>query len=105
MGTPQPARVLQYGDIVNLTCDGRTVEAKVVLASPNGQSLALEFEGIVNWHIGVMAVSQRDGGGYIATVTGAPVQLEFVCSGIDPDNLPLTPTDFARMKPKSPRRP
>jgi hypothetical protein len=65
------------GDRVRLTCDGRTLDATIVLASSNGRSLALTFEGIVAGHVGMMPVLDAAGTGQYVTLLGSrPVTLE-----------------------------
>jgi hypothetical protein len=51
-----PPRVWRTGEEVILRCDGRSLPARILLASPNGHSLALAFEGIVAGFVGMMPV-------------------------------------------------
>lgn len=41
-----PANPLKTGDEVTIECAGRTLRGVVALASSNGRSLALTFEGL-----------------------------------------------------------
>lgn len=69
---------LVKGDRVMLTCEGRTVEAVVLLASPSGKSLAFGFEAILGGHVGTMLTFQDDDGVHWALTTTAPVTIERV---------------------------
>jgi hypothetical protein len=66
------------GDFVRVTCDGRTVEGMVTMASPNGRSLVLMFEALLAGHAGKMPVLQHDDGSFCALLNGAPVGIEKV---------------------------
>jgi len=46
------------------------------MASQNGRSLVLEFEAILDGHVGAMPVLQQDDGGYVALMTGSPITLK-----------------------------
>lgn len=48
------------GDPIDVDYDGRTVEAIVVMASPNGQSLMIRFEAMLGGHVGMMPVTMID---------------------------------------------
>jgi len=65
------------GDVIAVTCGGQTVEGVVVLASPNGKSLMLTFDAILDTCMGMMPVLQRDDGSYINVATGNPVEVQF----------------------------
>lgn len=52
-GLPSAARV---GGRVWLTFDGRTTEAIVVLASGNGRSLMLGFDGLLGPYLGMLPI-------------------------------------------------
>jgi hypothetical protein len=39
-------RIWKTGDAVRVTCKGRTVVGTIALASPNGKSLALQFDAL-----------------------------------------------------------
>jgi hypothetical protein len=65
------------GDRVRLSCEGRTVEATVLLASDNGRSLMLEFEAILAGHVGMMAVlGEGDPPRYRSLIGDLPVAVE-----------------------------
>jgi hypothetical protein len=66
---------LQTGDNVLIECDGRRVPGVVMLASGNGKSLVLEFDALLDGHLGMMAVSLADDGKYSALLTGSEVVL------------------------------
>jgi len=72
---PPIGRPYQRGDFVQLTCAGRTVQAMITMASPNGRSLVAMFEALVDGHAGVMPLSQLDDGSFVALITGTPVTL------------------------------
>jgi len=63
----------QTGDHVEITCEGRTVDGVVSLASPSGMSLVLSFEAVLNNHGGIMPVLRCDDSNYIAVLSGAQV--------------------------------
>jgi hypothetical protein len=63
------------GEFVLITCNGRTVEGMVTLASPNGRSLMLMFEAILDGYAGKMQVFQRDDGTFVAIINSAPVEI------------------------------
>lgn len=69
------AVVIARGDVVTLTVEDRTVDAKVVLASPNGRSLILAFEAMLDGHVGMMPVFQDDDGVYHALISGTEVTI------------------------------
>lgn len=48
------------GDAIEVTCNGRTVDGIVVLASPNSQSLFIAFDAMFGGHVGMMPVTMRD---------------------------------------------
>jgi hypothetical protein len=61
--------MLKRGDFVLMTFNGQDKRAKVLLASPNGKSLMLGFEGVLytsdgGGFFGSMPVLQDDAGTY-----------------------------------------
>lgn len=52
---------VQTGDLVRVTLEGRTVDARVLLASANGQSLALGFDATLGGYVEMMPVLWEDG--------------------------------------------
>lgn len=54
-------RIWQVGDLVEVRCDGASAPGVVILASRNGRSLMLSFEGIVAGFLGMMPVLWDDG--------------------------------------------
>jgi hypothetical protein len=67
---------LGEGDFIRLTCGDRTVEATVLLASPNGRSLMLAFDALLDGHLGMMPVLQDEAGVYHAIVTDTVIEIE-----------------------------
>ena len=57
----EPPRVWKTGDRVRMTYDGRTLDAEIELASNNGCSLMLAFEGIVGGSVGLLPVIHEGG--------------------------------------------
>lgn len=55
-------RTFRAGDHVSIGYGGRKVAGKVRLASPNGRSLILEFDGVLGGFAGAMFVRQLDDG-------------------------------------------
>lgn len=54
-------RIFKTGEKCRVTYAGRTVDAVVRLASPNGRSLFLEFEAMLGGFVGAMPVLFDDG--------------------------------------------
>jgi hypothetical protein len=69
---------MKRGDFVVLSCGGKEVEAMVTLASPNGKSLIVMFDAMVDGHLGMMAIATDDNGKRTALITGSPVSLREV---------------------------
>jgi len=64
------------GDTVTTTYDGRTIDAVVILASPNGRSLMLQWDdGMLGGHVGMMPVLRDERGNYWSLIEGKPVTL------------------------------
>lgn len=63
MSEPFPIR--KTGDRVRVTFGGRKLDAVVVIASKNGQALAIEFDGLLGgpngFYVGMMPLLWRDG--------------------------------------------
>lgn len=53
-------RVWNTGDAVMVEFEGRTLRASVLLASHNGRSLALQFDGLVGGYAGMMPAMWND---------------------------------------------
>jgi hypothetical protein len=70
--------ILQRGDVVQITAGDQVVNAMVVLASPNGKSLMVMFEAIIDGHVGQMPLFRDESGGYVAVITGRQITLERV---------------------------
>lgn len=66
---------MKRGDPIRLTCQGRTVDATVLIASEDDRSLAVYFDGILDGHVGAMPIVRREGG-YEALLTRTPVTIE-----------------------------
>ena len=62
------------GARVKIRFKGREVEGVVVLASENGNSLALEFEALLGGYAGMMPVLDW-GDGYRDLITNSPVEV------------------------------
>ena len=60
---------MRTGQRVTITYDGRTLDGLVVLASGNGRSLMLSFEGILGGWVGMMPVL-ADGDGVFRPLNG-----------------------------------
>jgi hypothetical protein len=63
------------GEQVLIECDGQKVPGTVFMASGNGKSLMLQFEAILDGHLGMMPVSRNDDGTYESLMTGIGVKL------------------------------
>lgn len=73
---------MKRGDRVRLTCEGRTVEATVLIVSENQLSLMLEFEALLAGHVGMMPVfGEGDPPRYSSLMTGIPVTIEEMPDG------------------------
>lgn len=69
--------IFKRGDEVAATCGGKTVDATVMLASPNARSLIITFEAMLAGHAGTMPLLWHDGDdGYISLMGAFPVVLE-----------------------------
>jgi hypothetical protein len=64
---------MKRGDFVQLTCEGRTIDAMVTLAG-NGAAI-LMFEGIVAGCAGALPIQQKDDGSWCALMTGTPLEI------------------------------
>ena len=63
-------RVWKAGEVVQITCNGRTVPGTVSLASANGWALMLEFEAILAGHVAMMQVLWDEEAGVFLSVVG-----------------------------------
>lgn len=69
------SEVFQRGDLVEIGAAGATIRGMVTLASePNGKSLMVMFDGMLDGHAGMMPLLHTEHG-FIALVTGNPVTL------------------------------
>jgi len=68
---------IRVGDQVRLTVEGQTVTGSVILASPNGRSLAVEFEAILAGAVGMLPVLQSDNGQW-QDLMGRAVELRVI---------------------------
>jgi len=77
-GPPIDARPFRTGEAIIITTDrGREVEALVQVASPNGRSLILAFDAMVDGWVMQMPAFQADDGQW-ASLSGMPLQLRRV---------------------------
>jgi hypothetical protein len=71
--------ILRRGEFVNLTSEGKTVNAMVVLASPNGRSLMLMYDGALSvgdgFCMGSMPVLVDDDGVFRCLAGNAVVEI------------------------------
>lgn len=66
----------QAGDRVRITCAGQTIEGDVALASNNGRSLMLTFNGVLGKkHAYAMPVLDLDDAGFRSILTDEPVTI------------------------------
>jgi hypothetical protein len=68
------------GDRVQISCEGRTIDGEVILASGNGRSLAIAYEGILAGFVALMPVIQDRDGNY-AALSRTPVELKKIERG------------------------
>ena len=66
---------VETGDRVAIATGGEKMAALVIAASDNGRSLMLEFDGILDGHVGSMAVLLHDDGVYRSVTTGRDILL------------------------------
>ena len=66
---------LQRGDYVWIERDDKRMQAMVTLASPNGKSLIVMFDGMFGGYLGMMPLSFEDGE-YVDLIERKPVKLE-----------------------------
>lgn len=66
---------LSEGEHVKITCEGRTVDGEVTLASANGRSIVVMFEAILAGHAGMMPVMQEDDGRYFSLIGRVPLDI------------------------------
>jgi len=79
--SPNVVPPFQRGDFVRVTAHGHTKDAMVGLASPNGRSLMLLFDGGLffkdgSGYVGSMPVLQEDDGTYRELINGTIVNVE-----------------------------
>lgn len=63
------------GETVVIEYEGRTVQAYVNLASPNGKSLIVSFDAMLGGHLGMMAVTVDDNEDYVSLIEALPVKM------------------------------
>jgi hypothetical protein len=64
---------MRRGDFVQLTCEGRTIDAMVTLAG-DGAAI-LMYDGIVDGFAGSMGVKRNDDGTWCSVFTGTPIEI------------------------------
>jgi hypothetical protein len=69
---------MKTGEHVLIESDGRSLAGTVILASANGRSLMLAFEGIFDGCVGLLPVLQDEEGAYRSIITDAVVQLSVI---------------------------
>lgn len=47
---------LKQGDHIEIRCDGRRIDGRVIFGSPNGQSLMISFDAMLRGFVGMMPV-------------------------------------------------
>lgn len=68
--------VFQRGDFVEISAAGDSIKGMVTLASPNGKSLMVMFDGMIDGHLTAMPLSYDDASeGFISLLSGTPVAL------------------------------
>jgi len=63
------------GDTIEVTCQGRTVDGVVVLASTNSLSLMISFDAMFGGHVGMMPVTMRDDSNGFSIIDGTEVTI------------------------------
>jgi hypothetical protein len=66
---------MKTGDPVTITCNGQTIDGVILLASQNGRSLALWFDGMLDGQVGGMPVLQDHDGDYRSLATDRMVTI------------------------------
>lgn len=69
------SKIFQTGDTVKIQYADESIAGTVILASGNGRSLMLSFDGLIDGHFGTMPVLADDLGVYRSLMTGAAVEL------------------------------
>jgi len=67
---------LRTGEHVFIVCQGKRVEATVMLVSENGTPLMLGFDAILDGHLGMMPVLRDEDGVYRSVLTGIDITIE-----------------------------
>jgi hypothetical protein len=62
-------------DRVQIECDGQAVSGLVMLASENGKSLMLGFDGMLDGCLGMLPVLMGNDGKFYALMTGTLVKV------------------------------
>jgi hypothetical protein len=68
---------LNKGDTLILGCKGEQFLATVSLASPNGKSLVVLFNAMIDGHLGMMPVTVDERGDYCSLINRVPITLRF----------------------------
>jgi len=66
------------GDNIEVTCEGRTVDGVVIMASENSLSLMIGFDAMFSGHLGMMPVTMRDGVSGYSIIDGTEVVIKKV---------------------------
>jgi len=67
---------MKTGTKVRVTYGDKSVEGAVVLANESGSALAMRLEGLIDGHVGFMAVNRDAEGIYHAVINGHVVTVE-----------------------------
>jgi hypothetical protein len=69
---------VKAGTKVRVSHGDKSVTGVVKLCSANGKALAIKLNGLLDGHVGFMAVSRSDDGVYYAVVNGHVVLIETI---------------------------
>lgn len=68
--------IYKKGDRVLIEAGSRTVSGTILIASPNGVSLMLQFEAMIGGHVGMMPVMHQADDCYASIMDGQTVRLK-----------------------------
>lgn len=67
---------MKRGDFVKLSRGDQQVEGMIVLASDNGGSLMVMFDGMIGGYVGMIPLLRNDDGSYQGIIDGAIIHVE-----------------------------